>query len=475
MSEGERGGGKGKWPEGEARLGVTVVALRCEKRRQEFCCEVMVKLRFTMRRTMPEMWIGAVVWSFSIALVSGRVNGVLRVSEEDRQGGVAPLAAADSNANAVLWMNVLLIATAVALTLAIVILLYMIWRVHQRRNVLVSEACWKNGKVTAPFVTTCPSLKREELEAACEDFSNIIGTSPDGVLYKGTLADGTEVAVTSIRMSSADWSPSSELSFRRKVEGLARMKHKHLVNLLGYCSEEKPFTRMLVFEYASNGTLADHLQNPKEMEHLDWPTRMRVIMGAAYGLEYMHHDLIPPCSHLNFDSNAIYLTDEYAAKIANFGIARMAPKKKLDHKPSWLGQVKVSAGYADEWESLDRYCPGFESNMYDFGVFLLQTITGRSSCGESADSLVDWASDYLSEPKLAPRLVDPELKAHNSEELLSLCKIANLCLSNKDHKRPCMRKVSQMLAGALKMTPEAATMKTSPLLWAQLSILDDTA
>lgn len=430
-----------------------------------------------MRRTMRGIWIGAVVWSFSIAMVSGRVNGVMRVSEEERsQGGVAPLAAVvDVNASAVLWMNILLIATAVALSLAILILLLMIRRVHQKRNALLSEACWKSGKVTAPFVTTCPSLRREELEAACEDFSNIIGTSSDGVLYKGTLADGTEVAVTSIRMSSTDWSPNSELLFRRKVEALARMKHKHLVNLLGYCSVEMPFTRMLVFEYASNGTLADHLQNPKEMEHLDWPTRMRVIMGTAYGMEYMHHDLTPPCSHLNFDANAIYLTDEYAAKVANFGIARMAAKKKLDHKPSWLGQVKVSAGYTDEWESADRHAPGFESNMYHFGVFLLQAISGRPSYGETMETLVDSASGLLTEPKLASRLVDPKLKAHNSEELLALCKIASECLSNKDYKRPSMRKVSQMLAEALKMTPEAATMKASPLLWAQLSILDDTA
>jgi serine/threonine protein kinase len=413
----------------------------------------------TMRRTVREIWIGALVWLMSIALVSGRVNGVLRASEEGRAGIAAPVAPV--NASAVLWTNVLLIATALALTLAIVILLLMIRRVHRQR--LVGDAR------TAPFVTTCPALRRADLEAACEDFSNIIGTSPDGVLYKGTLGDGTEVAVTSIRMSSADWSPNSELSFRRKVEGLARMKHKHLVNLLGYCSEEKPFTRMLVFEYASNGTLADHLQNPKEMEHLDWATRMRVIMGAAYGLEYMHHELTPPCSHLNFDASAIYLTDEYAAKIANFGIARMVAPK-LDRKASWLGQVKVSY----EWESSDCcHAPGFESNMYQFGVFLLQTVSGRPAY--AVDSLVSWASEYLCEPKLASLLVDPELKAHNSEELLALCTIANECLSAKDHKRPSMRKVSHMLAEALKMTPEAATMKASPLLWAQLSILDDTA
>lgn len=400
----------------------------------------------------------------------------------------APLPTVEANASTVLWMNVLLIATAVALVLAIGILLVMVRRVHLRRcNSLLPETRWRAGmKTSLPFVTTCPFLKRVELEAACEDFSNIIGTSPDGVLYKGTLADGTEVAVTSIRMSASDWSPNSELSFRRKVEGLTRMKHKHLVNLLGYCTEEKPFTRMLVFEYASNGTLSDHLHHPKEtMEHLDWATRMRVIMGAAYGLEYMHHDLTPPCSHLNFDANAIYLTDEYAAKIANFGIARMAPERgakffdSSNRCTSWMG-CKVSTGYVDEeWESSseDRHCssPGFESNVYDFGVFLLQTISGRPPYLDKRGSLVNWAQEYLREPKWMAQMVDPELKSHNGEELAALCKITEMCLSSKEFNRPSMRKVSQMLAEALNMTPEAATMKTSPLLWAQLSILDDTA
>lgn len=443
----------------------------------------------TMKRTMGKVELGVLVWSLSIALVSGRVSGTLRVSENGGESHVAdgnvpasPLATVQSNANAVLWMNALLIVTAVLLVLAIVILLLMIRRVHlRRRNSLLPETRWRPGmKTSLPFVTTCPFLKRAELEAACEDFSNIIGSSSDGVLYKGTLADGTEVAVTSIRMSAADWSANSELSFRRKVEGLTRMKHKHLVNLVGYCSEEQPlFTRMLVFEYASNGTLSDHLHNnPKELEPLDWATRMRVVMGAAYGLEYMHHDLTPPCSHLNFDANAIYLTDEYAAKLANFGIARMVSEKRNSFDASsrctsWMG-CKVSAGYGDEWES-DRHCPSFESNVYDFGVFLLQTITGRPPYLDKQGSLVNWAQEYLYDPKLMALMLDPELESHNGEELAALCKVAGMCLSSKEFNRPSMRKVSHMLAEALKMTPEAASMKASPLLWAQLSILDDTA
>ncbi|XP_024379737.1 protein MALE DISCOVERER 2 [Physcomitrium patens] len=443
---------------------------------------------------MKEMLVGALVWSVSIALVSGRVGGtflgVLRLGEESSSNATLPasdmrarpLPPADASANAMVWMNALLIVTAVALSVAIVVLVFMIRRLHHRRHtVLIPESPWKSGgRSNQPsFHTTCPLLKREELEAACEDFSNIIGSSPDGFLYKGTLSDGTEIAVTSIRMCAADWSPKYELSFRRKVEGLSRMKHKHLVNLVGYCVEEEPFTRMLVFEYASNGTLSDHLHNPKEMEHLDWPTRMRVIMGAAYGLEYMHHDLTPPCSHLNFDANAIYLTDEHSAKIANFGIARMSagnPKQDqmLHGCNSWMG-CTVSEGYSEEWDGLYRHCPGFEGNMYDFGVFILQTISGRPPyCELEQENLVNWAERYLSDPKLMLHLVDPELKLHNAQELVALCKIVQMCLSDKGYKRPSMRKVSRMLAEALNMTPEAATMRASPLLWAQLSILDDS-
>lgn len=262
------------------------------------------------------------------------------------------------------------------------------------------------------------------------------------------------------------------------------MKHKHLVNLIAYCSDEEPFTRMLVFEYASNGTLAEHLHNVKESEHLDWPTRMCVIMGAAYALEHMHHDLVPPASHLNFDASAIYLTDDYAAKLANFGLAKMFVGGSHEKSKSfWSGTWSSPSGYHcnAEWESeseaeaaSDHYCPGFESNMYSFGVFLLEVISGRLQYFEPEGSLVDWAVDYLYDPKMVQYLVDPTLKTHNPDELAALCKIVIMCLSNRGYRRPSMRKVTQMLSDVLKLTPKAATSKVSPLLWAQLEILDNS-
>ncbi|KAI7745080.1 hypothetical protein M8C21_013552 [Ambrosia artemisiifolia] len=114
-----------------------------------------------------------------------------------------------------------------------------------------------NGLKLSPGV---PSLQRLELVTACEDFSNIIGTMLDGTVYKGTLSSGVEIAVTSTAITSTkDWNKKLESQFRNKIETLSKVNHKNFVNLIGYCEEQKPFTRMMVFEYAPNGTLFEHL------------------------------------------------------------------------------------------------------------------------------------------------------------------------------------------------------------------------
>jgi serine/threonine protein kinase len=233
-----------------------------------------------------------------------------------------------------------------------------------------------------------PTISREELEAACEDFSNIIGSSSDSMVFKGTLTNGTEIAVTSYRIPPTSWTPNIELYFRRKVEALARMNHRNLVNLIAYCSEEEPFERMLVFEYAPNGTLFEHLHN-KESEHLDWPMRMRIVMGAAYGLQYMHHELVPPSSHLNFDSNSVYLSEDYAAKVADFGISKLSVGTNI------IGRRKSFSKFVNDEQCNDRHTPDFESNVFSFGVFLLETITARSNAQGSLVEYVVSSTKFL--------------------------------------------------------------------------------
>uniref|UniRef100_A0A2N9IXB0 Protein kinase domain-containing protein n=1 Tax=Fagus sylvatica TaxID=28930 RepID=A0A2N9IXB0_FAGSY len=142
-----------------------------------------------------------------------------------------------------------------------------------------------SGQLQKAFVTGVPKLKRSELETACEDFSNVIGSSPIGTVYKGTLSSGVEIAVASVAVTSAkDWSKGLETQFRKKIDTLSKVNHKNFVNLLGFCEEEEPFTRIMVFEYAPNGTLFEHL-HIKEAEHLDWNMRLRIAMGMAYCLD----------------------------------------------------------------------------------------------------------------------------------------------------------------------------------------------
>ncbi|KAL2611573.1 hypothetical protein R1flu_023265 [Riccia fluitans] len=365
-----------------------------------------------------------------------------------------------------LW--VFLIGPAAFLCFLILLLISAIICLSKKRKG-ATVIPWKVPQnVPKAFVTGVPAISRAELETACEDFSNIIGTSAESVVFKGTLENGTEVAVTSIRIPSASWNANTELYFRRKVEALARMSHNNLVNLLAYCTEEEPFERMLVFEYAPNGTLHEHLHN-KESEHLDWGMRMRVVMGAAYGLQYMHHDLVPPTSHLNFDANSVYLTEDYAAKVADFGISKLSVgTNNLGRRKSFSKFINA-IGYDDC--DHDRHTPDFESNVLSFGVLLLETLTGRTPYSDTQGSLVDWAKEYLSDPKMMWYMVDPSLKSYSNDELVAICDIIRACIHPRPSKRPSMREVTFRLSNALNMSPEAASSKCSPLLWAELALL----
>lgn len=134
-----------------------------------------------------------------------------------------------------------------------------------KRSRVVTVNPWAtglSGQLQKAFTTGVPSLQRPELVTACEDFSNIIGSMLDGTVYKGTLSSGVEIAVTSTVITSVkDWTKSLETQFRNKIEMLSKVNHKNFVNLIGYCEEQKPFTRMMVFEYAPNGTLFEHLHS----------------------------------------------------------------------------------------------------------------------------------------------------------------------------------------------------------------------
>ncbi|CAO2842338.1 unnamed protein product [Amaranthus hypochondriacus] len=330
--------------------------------------------------------------------------------------------------------------------------LYYMWRSRAAKPINPFKT-GISGQLQKAFITGVPKLNRAELETACEDFSNIIATFDAFIIYKGTLSSGVEIAVASTLVKSAvDWSDAAELAYRKKIETLSRVNHKNYVNLLGYCEENEPFTRMMVFEYAPSGSFFEHL-HVRELEHLDWNARMRIIMGAAYCLKYMHHDLNPSVAHSNLRSAAIYLTDDYAAKLA---------ERPFDVLPKGEDDSVV----VEPAKPIDT-----RQNVYDFGILLLEAITGRVSQSEELGSLVDWASEYLKDRDNNRILIDPTLKSVKMNELEVICEIISECTHPNPTQRPTMKEITTRLSEAIPITPEVAVPRLSPLWWAELEIL----
>ncbi|XP_056165935.1 probable inactive receptor-like protein kinase At3g56050 isoform X1 [Syzygium oleosum] len=314
---------------------------------------------------------------------------------------------------------------------------------------------YRTNFIFQSFHSGVPKLQRSELEAACEDFSNIIGTLSDGTVYKGTLSSGVEIAVTSSAAASPDdWSKNLESQFRKKIDTLSKVNHKNFVNLIGFCEEEKPFTRMLVFEYAPNGTVFEHL-HIKEAEHLDWGMRLRIIMGISYCLEYMH-ELTPPIAHGNLQSSSVYLTEDYAAKLSDFSFCN-------DSVATKIGSAAV--------EFLETRTVNPESNVYSLGVILFEIITGRIPYPMENGFLADWTSKCLRGEMPTKDMVDPTLKSFQEDVLQKLLAVMRECLNPNSHQRPRMREVMTKLKEITTMEADVVSPKLSPLWWAELEIM----
>lgn len=331
-----------------------------------------------------------------------------------------------------------------------------------RSQAVATIGPWKtglSGQLQKAFITGVPKLNRPELETACEDFSNIIDTFDGCIVYKGTLSSGVEIAVASTLIkTSKEWTKNSEIAYRKKIDTLSRLNHKNFVNLIGYCEEDEPFVRMMVFEYAPSGTLFEHL-HVQEVEHLDWNARIRVIMGTAYCLQYMHHDLNPPVAHSNLNSGAIYLTDDYAAKIAEISFWTDAATKS-----------KTSGEDDKEHSELPPFADP-ETNVYSFGILLLEIISGKLQYSEEQGHLVNWAAEYLNDKRSISYLIDPTLKSFKNNELDVICEVIQECIRPDPRQRLTMRDVVSKLREVIAISPDQATPRLSPLWWAELEIL----
>jgi len=288
-------------------------------------------------------------------------------------------------------------------------------------------------------------FRRSELEAACEGFSNIIGTLPGFTLYKGTLPCGAEIAVVSTTVACAGgWSTIAETHYMDKVEALSKVNHKNLMNLVGYCEDEKPFTRMMVFEYVSNGSLFERL-HVKEAEHLDWQSRLRIAMGVVYCLGYRYQQNAPVTLR-NLNSSCIYLTEDDATKVSDISFG-------VDKKE-------------DENDAPDEY-----STVYKFALLLLETISGRRPYSDDDGLLALWARRYLNGASPVMGMVDSTLNSVPEEHVSAFSELIRLCISEDRSQRPTMAELTKRMQEITGITQDQAIPRKSALWWAELEII----
>ncbi|XP_042008279.1 probable receptor-like protein kinase At2g42960 [Salvia splendens] len=280
-----------------------------------------------------------------------------------------------------------------------------------------------------------------DLEIATNRFSaeNIIGEGGYGVVYRGKLANGSEVAVKKLLNNLGQ----AEKEFRVEVEAIGHVRHKNLVRLLGYCIEG--VQRMLVYEYVNNGNLEQWLHGAmRQHGSLTWEARMKVLLGTAKALAYLHEAIEPKVVHRDIKSSNILITGEFNAKVSDFGLAKL-----LDSGESHITtRVMGTFGYvAPEYANTGLL--NEKSDVYSFGVLLLEAVAGRDPVDYARPAnevnLVEWLKMMVGNRR-AEEVVDPILEVKPTTRSLKRALLVALrCVDPESEKRPKMSQVVRML------------------------------
>ncbi|KAL8515189.1 hypothetical protein ACS0TY_014051 [Phlomoides rotata] len=289
--------------------------------------------------------------------------------------------------------------------------------------------------------------------------SNIVGRGCSGTVYRVETPTRQVIAVKRLWPKKRGGIAQRDF-FSAEVTTLGSIRHKNIVRLLGCCDNGK--TRLLLFDYISNGSLAGLLHEKKMF--LDWNSRYNIIMGAAQGLAYLHHDCIPPIVHRDIKSNNILVGPTFEAFLADFGLAKLVSSsdsaRASDVIAGSYGYIAPEYGYSLKITE--------KSDVYSYGIVILEVLTGMEPTDPripDGKHIVPWVYEEL-RTKLRDftSIVDHQLLLQSStqtEEMLQVLGIALLCVNSCPDDRPKMRDVIAMLEG-VKHENEESEKPNSP-------------
>lgn len=284
----------------------------------------------------------------------------------------------------------------------------------------------------------CPHRFRyKDLHQATKGFkqSEVIGIGGFGAVYRGILpANGCEVAVKKVSRNSIQ----GMREFVAEIESLGRLRHKNLVNLQGWCKQKDEL--LLVYDYVPNGSLDALIFKRKDRFVLNWEQRFHIIKGIAAGLLYLHEEWEQVVIHRDVKSSNVLIDAEMNARLGDFGLARLYEHGKMSHTTNLVGTI----GYiAPELARSGK--ASTSSDVYAYGILLLEVASGRRPTDSSQFLLMDWVIECYETGRILDA-VDPKLgSAYDAEEMEMVLNLGLACSQYHAQARPTMRQVIRYL------------------------------
>ncbi|KAK4588142.1 hypothetical protein RGQ29_019230 [Quercus rubra] len=334
-------------------------------------------------------------------------------------------------------VRIIAIVTSIAVSVVLLTMVYCFRRRKLKKKYKVKE------EDAAKEITAeeCFIFDLATLKAATYNFSDEskLGKGGFGVVYKGTFPGGQEIAVK--RLSSSSKQGVEE--FKNEVSLLAKLQHRNLVRLLGFCLEGKE--KILVYEYVPNKSLDYFLFDPNKQRLLDWSNRYKIIGGIARGILYLHEDSRLRIIHRDLKASNILLDEEMNPKVSDFGMARIF---EIDQTQDNTHKIVGTYGYMPP-EYAIRGLYSMKSDVYSFGVLILEIISGKKnssfSSPSNSENLLSYAWKHWRDGTFL-ELLDPTLRDSYSRDEVKRCLHIGLeCIQESPAERPTMASIVLML------------------------------
>ncbi|GLT36042.1 hypothetical protein SLA2020_104470 [Shorea laevis] len=280
----------------------------------------------------------------------------------------------------------------------------------------------------------------EEISDATNAFcsENLVGKGGYAEVYKGVLRDGVEIAVK--RLAKASTAERKEKEFLTEIGTICHVCHPNVLPLLGCCIDNGLY---LIFQFSSRGSVASVLHDAN-LPPVDWKTRYKIAIGTARGLYYLHKGCQRRIIHRDIKSSNVLLTADFEPQISDFGLAKWLPSQWTHHS---IAPIEGTFGHL----APEYFMHGIvdeKTDVFAFGVFLLEIISGRKPVDSSHQSLHNWAKPLLNHGE-NEKLVDPRLREnYDALQLKRLAFAASLCIRSSPSWRPTMSEVLEaMLEG----------------------------